>query len=414
MEKSADELLATPWWRATDADLLSALREAEELHRRAYATALAVLAEARTRGLTGGYDNTRLALHDAARISVTEAARREAHVELLARSPEARAAVEAGLLGADHLDVITKTLAAIPSHVDPDQRTQAEFLLVEHARTLDARALKRAARHVLAWLDQDGPEPADEPVEQPANTLYLDTLHTGHVRIAGKLGPEAGALLVSLLNPLTAPRTTDGAPDHRSRAERHGDALADLLRLIANAAATPIDGGQRPHLTLTMSLNDLRDQIGNAHIAGATDLGTLNARQARRIACDATVVPLVLDSASQPLDVGRAKRTAPPGIRRALVWRDGGCAFPACDRSAPWTDSHHVKHWADGGETSLANMVLLCRRHHTLIHHSDWEVRIRDRLPEFLPPTFIDPARGPRRNTLHGARSPLRRKCLVG
>ena len=342
MEKSADELLATPWWRATDADLLSALREAEELHRRAYATALAVLAEARTRGLTGGYDNTRLALHDAARISVTEAARREAHVELLARSPEARAAVEAGLLGADHLDVITKTLAAIPSHVDPDQRTQAEFLLVEHARTLDARALKRAARHVLAWLDQDGPEPADEPVEQPANTLYLDTLHTGHVRIAGKLGPEAGALLTSLLDPLTAPRATDGAPDHRSRAERHGDALADLLRLTANAAATPIDGGQRPHLTLTMSLNDLRDQIGNAHIAGATDLGTLNARQARRIACDATVVPLVLDSASQPLDVGRAKRTAPPGIRRALVWRDGGCAFPACDRSAPWSNTSFV------------------------------------------------------------------------
>ena len=95
-----------------------------------------------------------------------------------------------------------------------------------------------------------------------------------------------------------------------------------------------------------------------------------------------------------------AKRTAPPGIRRALVWRDGGCAFPTCDRAAPWTDSHHVKHWADGGETSLANMVLLCRRHHTLIHQSDWEVRIRDRLPEFLPPTFIDPDRKPRRNTL--------------
>jgi hypothetical protein len=122
---------------------------------------------------------------------------------------------------------------------------------------------------------------------------------------------------------------------------------------------------------------------------------------------------MVLDGDSLPLDVGRAKRTAPPGIRRALTFRDGGCSFPTCTRPAPWTDAHHVRHWVDGGDTSLDNMVLLCRRHHTLIHHSEWEVRIRDRLPEFRPPGFVDPQRRPRRNTLHGVRSPLRKRCLT-
>jgi hypothetical protein len=89
-------------------------------------------------------------------------------------------------------------------------------------------------------------------------------------------------------------------------------------------------------------------------------------------------------------------------IRRALVLRDGGCAFPGCDRPPRWCDGHHVKHWADGGPTCLDNAVLVCGFHHRLLHHGGWHVRIAaDRLPEFLPPAWIDPAQVPRRNTYH-------------
>ncbi|HEY4018894.1 MAG TPA: DUF222 domain-containing protein, partial [Pseudonocardiaceae bacterium] len=201
--------------------------------------------------------------------------------------------------------------------------------------------------------------------------------------------------------------------DWRRPAQRYGDAFVELLRLCANAAAAPVDGGERPHLTLTMSWQDLRDQVGRAQLGGMAELASLSARQVRRLACDAKVTPMVLDADSLPLDVGRAKRTAPPGIRRALTFRDGGCAFPTCTKPAPWTDAHHVRHWVDGGDTSLDNMVLLCRRHHTLIHHSEWEVRIQDGLPEFLPPAYLDARRKPRRNRLHGVRSPLRKRCLI-
>ncbi|HEY2699645.1 MAG TPA: DUF222 domain-containing protein [Pseudonocardiaceae bacterium] len=413
MEKSADALFATEWWRATDADLLAAVRAAEEASRRVYATTLAIHAEVQARGLTTGHDSIRAVVHEAARVPITEATRRENHAELLQHSEVTRAAVVEGAIGADHLEVIVRTLAKIPANVDAEQRELAESMLVEHARELDAGALRRAARHILDWLDQDGAEPADPP-EPPVNDLHVDTMRNGEVRFTGHLGPEAGTLLVGLLSPLAKPRSVDGVPDLRGVGERHGDAFAELLQLIANAAAAPIDGGERPHLTLTMSLQDLRAQIGHAQLGGVADLGSLTARQARRLACDAKVLPIVLDGDSQPLDVGRAKRTAPSGVRKALVWRDGGCSFPTCDRPSEWCDAHHVESWLDGGPTTVANMTLLCRRHHTLIHRSEWEVRIRDQLPEFLPPTFVDPERTPRRNTLHGVRSPLRKHCLTG
>lgn len=92
----------------------------------------------------------------------------------------------------------------------------------------------------------------------------------------------------------------------------------------------------------------------------------------RRLACDATLTRLLLDSHSQPLDVGRATRTVPPALRRALNTRDGGCRFPGCDRPPGWTDAHHLTPWIDGGPTALHNLILLCRSHHRLIHDYGW------------------------------------------
>jgi len=72
------------------------------------------------------------------------------------------------------------------------------------------------------------------------------------------------------------------------------------------------------------------------------------------------------------LSVGRKTRTVPPALRRALDYRDRGCRFPGCGRR--YTDAHHVRHWADGGETSLSNTLLLCRHHHRLVHEGSWQV----------------------------------------
>jgi HNH endonuclease len=130
-------------------------------------------------------------------------------------------------------------------------------------------------------------------------------------------------------------------------------------------------------------------------------IGVLDAASARRIACDCKVIPAVLGSESEPLDIGRISYTVPTAIRRALILRDGGCAFPGCDRPHQWCHAHHIQHWADGGPTELGNLVLLCGRHHRLIHHSAWHCGIANGRPEFHPPHYIDTQQRPRRNTLH-------------
>ena len=103
----------------------------------------------------------------------------------------------------------------------------------------------------------------------------------------------------------------------------------------------------------------------------------LGPEAARRIGCDATITRVVLDPHSQPLDVGRRTRLIPPALRTALAVRDRGCTFPGCDRPPPWTDAHHVRHWTNGGDTALHNLILLCRQHHRTIHNGHWHV-LRD------------------------------------
>jgi hypothetical protein len=122
---------------------------------------------------------------------------------------------------------------------------------------------------------------------------------------------------------------------------------------------------------------------------GTLDTGdSLSAAAIRKLACDADLIPGVLGAHGEVLDVGRAQRLVTTVIWMALVLRDQHCQFPGCRRPPIACDAHHIVHWADGGGTSLDNLVLLCRAHHTIIHNSSWQVRLNphDRRPEFKPP----------------------------
>ena len=152
-----------------------------------------------------------------------------------------------------------------------------------------------------------------------------------------------------------------------------------------------------------MDLDALRGRFGTAVLDHG---GPITAAQARMLACDAMIIPAVLGSGSQVLDVGTAVRLFPQPIRRAITLRDRGCTFPGCDRPATWCDCHHVKAWADGGPTSLANGVLLCPHHHRQIHRGHWEIRFAaDGVPEYLPPTVDRPE--PHTTEKHHAPQPL-------
>jgi len=113
------------------------------------------------------------------------------------------------------------------------------------------------------------------------------------------------------------------------------------MSCLLDEGELPTRGGQRPHLVLTMGLSELVTGLGTATLDTG---GCLSAAEARRLACDAAIIPMVLGSDSMPLDVGRQHR---PAIRDALAQRDQGCAFPGCDRSPRYCQAHHLCHWLD-------------------------------------------------------------------
>lgn len=156
----------------------------------------------------------------------------------------------------------------------------------------------------------------------------------------------------------------------------------------------PTTGGQRPHLTITMALRELTEGLGTALLDTGAELTA--AAHARRLACDAQVIPMVPGTDSVPPDLGPEHRLANPALRAAPAQRDHGCAFPGCRRRPPHCQAHHIRHWLDGGTTSLTNMCLLCDYHHTIIHRQNWHIRINPRgHPEFIPPHILDPTGTP-------------------
>jgi hypothetical protein len=153
---------------------------------------------------------------------------------------------------------------------------------------------------------------------------------------------------------------------------------------------------------VSVTLEDLKAGIGHGLLDGYWNVSVA---EIRRMACDAKVVPVVLGSKGETLDIGRATRVVPRRIRRALIRRDKGCSFPGCGKKAKWCQAHHIREWSRGGPTALDNLTLLCRRHHRVVHHTGWQIRMRQGIPWYIPPSYVDPARTPRRNTLHAMRT---------
>lgn len=161
------------------------------------------------------------------------------------------------------------------------------------------------------------------------------------------------------------------------------DALVQMAESSLSAPSAAASGGDRYQVVVHTEAAVLSgDEDGRCEIE---DGPALPAESARRLACDASLVAIT-ERQGRPLAVGRKTRSVPGALRRALRSRDGGCCFPGCDQRR-FVDAHHVKHWADGGETKLSNLLLLCRRHHRLVHEGGYRVEAcRDRRFRFRRP----------------------------
>jgi hypothetical protein len=328
-----------------------------------------------------------------------------------------RDAFAAGQVSAEHVAVVTTAVADLPDTVDAATRADAETALLQAATAHDPRALAHIGTHLRHTLDDTGGQDlADKEAHQVATReLQLREQNDGSLVVRGRLDPELGASLRSQLNPLAAPRATaaDGQRDLRTPGQRNADALAELLRRYAAADLSPSSHGAAATVTVTMTLDTLQQRAG-APAATLDWCGPISAATARRIACDARIIPVLLGSNGEPLDVGRSSYPVTQAIWRALVARDGGCAFAGCDRPPEWTQAHHRIPWENFGETSVANCCLLCDFHHRVIHHDGWDTTLINGAIHVIPPPWIDPDRTPRRNTQRAALATLADLTLLG
>ena len=187
--------------------------------------------------------------------------------------------------------MIRSVLARIPTRIGTQQRVQVEAELARQARILDAGQLAVLGKRMLAYLDQDGRPPNDNP--ETRRWMRLRD-RDGGCELTGWLDREAAEIVRSALSPLAAPRpATDVEIDLRTGVQRDADALVELAQRALTDGQVPTEGGERPQVVVTVSLPVLQGRLGSASLALG---GPITAEIARRIACDAEIIPVVLGS----------------------------------------------------------------------------------------------------------------------
>ena len=292
------------------------------------------------------------------RRSAEAAVRRARALEVM---PSVARAFADGEVSTSAVDVLAFAREAVP-----EAFARSEPALADAARNMGFAELRAMTD---TWRIDADRERALEDEDRRHDLRRLDVCpdERGMTGVRGELDPEDGQVLITCIRAqMDAEARHAPGPDARTPTQRRADALAEICRQWLASRDRPSIGGERPHLVVTIDMNALLESSGGTAELG--DAGLLTAEAARRLACDADVTRVITREASEPLELGRRTKVVPPGLRRAVAVRDRGCRFPGCGRPTGWCDAHHVRHWADGGETSLSNRVLLCRPHHRAIH----------------------------------------------
>ena len=221
----------------------------------------------------------------------------------------------------------------------------------------------------------------DEETRHEQRSLRLSTADDGCVLINGLLDPAGGAVVRTALEPLAH---RSGEHDDRTREQRFADAIVELA-----------GGGKPANVQVTATIETLKGMAGAS--AGEMEFSLpVSARAVQRMACDCSVTRVLLDQDSVVMDMGRSKRVIATALRNALRIRDGHCQWPGCERPASWCDGHHIVSWIDGGPTDLQNLVLLCRRHHRMVHEGGWQLlRVDGKVTTVAPTVNFGQPRGP-------------------
>ena len=375
---------SVPVWSMSPDEQLEVLRTFARISAQVDAVRLQVLAEAETSGATAAVGAGTAADWVAVE---TRQVRREARSDLrlaqrLPSYPVLQAGFAAGEVGTAQARVIAAALDRLPASgelaVTAEQRGAAEQHLVGLAADHDARTLRVLGDKLLEVV---APEVAErfegqvlEAQEARALRRTTFTMHEDeHGTCHGRFRVPAlhGAMLEKMLLAHCSP-VRPGGSDHRIDPDlptdvRRGVAFTQLLESVT-AQALPHSGGVGATVVVTMTLDQLTSRLETAGVCTLDTGGRISAAEARRIACRAGIIPVVLGGRSQPLDVGRKRRFHTETQRLALAIRDGGCTATGCDAPPALCQAHHDHAWASGGPTDVLTGRLLCGRHHRRLH----------------------------------------------
>jgi hypothetical protein len=309
-------------------------------------------------------------------LTSTVAADRIAVGESMNRLTESVQATLSGEIGFAHLKDMVRTADAVGSKFD-------ETKLLEKARENSPGKFHFICHRYRHAADRKGFE-AEQAELVEIRKLTISTCEDGVVLVNGVLDPVGGAAFRTTIGSLAQ---KSGAHDDRDLERRQGDALVELAS----------GGGSQAQIQVTSSIETLLGLAGASAAEMEFSL-PVSSTTVERLACDSSIARVLLDSESVVIDVGRSKRVVSEPARRALTARDGNCRWPGCDRPASWSAAHHVVHWIHGGTTDLDNLILLCHRHHWMVHEGNWQI-VRGDYGRMLtiPPTvtFGPSSRGP-------------------
>jgi hypothetical protein len=423
-----------PLWRLSEDELTAQLREQAALVAQAQAAMLSTMGEVFARGTFEPARRTAASwVAQVTRIDVRQAGQLlDLAATLRGKHALVTAGMTAGRVSVEHARVIVAALGGLPHHVSDEDRAEAEKTLVGCAADLTPRELAKAARALHERLaarapDVDDPAEAERLAREQAaaeeraaqrRALWLrqrtDGSWHGRMDLPADAGAAVQAALESLAGlppaepgedsertPHVPPATDDDAVrDDRTKPEKLADALHELCAQVLDSGQLPEEGGERPHVHLTVRWETLVGLAEQLSPAGLFDVGgTLGVAETRRMLCDAQIIPIVLGGAGEILDIGRSTRVWTTAQRRAVAARDGGCVFPGCYKPIRATHVHHMHHWSRGGPTSVDNGALLCLAHHRRVHLQGWDMRLaRNGLPELIPPPTLDPTQRPRQH----------------
>jgi hypothetical protein len=275
--------------------------------------------------------------------------------------PVTAAMWEAGSLSSGQIHVIVANLS--DRTIGRFAEGEASFvpLLAPLTMIETVTAMQEWRRRAEAELD-------DHEKPEPQRSFHHSRTLDGHYKSTGSYDPDSGSVIETALRLATTP---DADGEDRSPAERRADAEVAVHQFFLDHQRKHRGGRRRPHIDVVV------DIASDGEVSGRLiDGPVLPAAAVKRLLCDCAVHRVITDGPSAILDYGRSTRTVPVDLFNALVLRDGHCRHPGCDRPPDWCDAHHIKPWEEGGETSLDNLALKCRRHHLLGHQPGWSDKL--------------------------------------